>query len=100
MWFSDGQNRAIARLAFSDVLPPKILARKSKGTFTAYLGALYRRKMDKMLDLLLDGELQSHNLLDADALRQFAEGELPRGGNSFTRVFQLCTLENWIRRQS
>ncbi|NMW22857.1 asparagine synthase [Rhodanobacter denitrificans] len=100
MWFSDGQNRAIARLAFSDVLPPKILARKSKGTFTAYLGALYRRKLAKMLDFLLDGELQSHNLLDADALRQFAEGELPRGGNSFTRIFQLCILENWIRRQS
>ena len=100
MWFSGGQNRAIARHAFSDVLPPKTLARKSKGTFTAYLGALYRRNAKKMLDFLLDGELQSHDLLDADALRQFAEGELPRHRNSFMRIFQLCTLENWIRRQS
>lgn len=100
MWFSGGQNRAIARHAFSDVLPSKILARKSKGTFTAYLGALYRRKIDKMLDFLLEGELQSHNLLDADALRQFPKGELPREGSSFMQIFQLCTLENWIRRQS
>jgi asparagine synthase (glutamine-hydrolysing) len=100
MWFTGGQNRSIARHAFSDVLPPEILARKSKGTFTAYLGALYRRKIDKMLDFLLDGELQTHDLLDADALRQFAEGEPPRDGRSFMRIFQLCTLENWIRRQS
>lgn len=100
MWFSGGQNRSVARLAFSDVLPSKVLARKSKGTFTAYLGALYRRRIDKILDFLLDGELQSHDLLDADALRQLAKGELPRDGSFFMRIFQLCTLENWIRRQS
>lgn len=100
MWFSGGQNRSIAREAFSDVLPAKILERKSKGTFTGYLGTLYRRKADNMLAFLLGGELQSRNLLDADALRQFSKGELPRGRSSFTRIFQLCTLENWIRQQS
>ncbi|HEV2538304.1 MAG TPA: asparagine synthase C-terminal domain-containing protein [Frateuria sp.] len=100
MWFSGGQNRAIARSAFSDVLPPMILARKSKGSFTAYLGALYRRKVDKMLDFLLDGELESHGLLDGQALRQFSQGEPPRSDSAFMRMFQLCTLENWIRQQS
>lgn len=100
MWFAGGHNRAVARQAFADVLPPAIVARKSKGTFTAYLGALYRRKADAMLAFLLDGELQSHGLLDADALRQLAGGEVPRNAGSFMRIFQLCALENWIRQQS
>jgi asparagine synthase (glutamine-hydrolysing) len=100
MWFSGGQNRAIARHAFSDVLPSTIFARKSKGTFTAYLGALYRRKIGGMLDFLLDGELQSRDLLDANALRQLVRGEMPRGASSFMRIFQLCAVENWVRQQS
>jgi asparagine synthase (glutamine-hydrolysing) len=100
MWFAGGHNRAVARQAFADVLPPAIVARKSKGTFTAYLGALYRRKAGAMLAFLLDGELQSHDLLDVDALRQLAGGEVPRGTGAFMRIFQLCALENWARQQS
>lgn len=100
MWFSDGQNRAIARQAFADALPPTVYARKSKGTFTGFLGALYRRNRDEMLGFLLDGELHSRQLLDADALIQFTKGELPRGDGSFMRIFQLCAMENWVRQQT
>lgn len=99
MWFSGGQNRAVARLAFADALPPNILNRKSKGTFTAYLGALYRRKSGQMLDFLLDGELQAHNLLDTGELRRITQGEPTYARDSIIRVFQLCTLENWVRQQ-
>jgi asparagine synthase (glutamine-hydrolysing) len=100
MWFSDGRNRALARDAFSDMLPPAIFERKSKGSFTAYLGALYRRKAGAMIGFLLDGELQARGLLDADALRQLADGGPPRSDGPFMRVFLLCTLENWVRQQS
>lgn len=100
MWFHGGQNRAVARLGFAHALPPRILARKSKGTFTAYLGALYRRELAGMLAFLLHGQLEAHGLLDGDKLRALAKGEMPRGDNAFMRIFQLCALENWVRQQS
>lgn len=100
MWFIGGQNRAVAREAFSDLLPPKILTRKSKGTFTAYLGALYRRNGTKALDFLLGGMLHAHNLLDADELRRATQADYLHDERHFTRIFQLCAVENWARQQS
>lgn len=99
MWFVGGQNRAVAREAFSDVLPPRILKRKSKGTFTAYLGALYRRNNGKALDFLLSGVLQAHNLLDAEELRRITQTIRLHDESHFTRIFQLCAVENWVRQQ-
>lgn len=100
MWFVGGQNRAVAREAFSDVLPPKILARKSKGTFTAYLGALYRRNSADMLDFLLSGVLQAYDILDAGELRRITQEIRLHEESHFTRIFQLCAVENWVRQQS
>ncbi|THF64870.1 asparagine synthase [Pseudothauera nasutitermitis] len=100
MWFSGGQNRAVARHAFADELPPRILARKSKGSFTSYLGALYRRRRGEMLHFLLNGVLQSQNLLDAGALRTLTQSQSTSDGDTVLRVLQLCTLENWVRQQS
>jgi asparagine synthase (glutamine-hydrolysing) len=100
MWFAGGQNRAVARQAFSDVLPPGILTRKSKGTFTAYLGAIYHRNSRHMLDFLLGGVLQARNLLDVRELRRVTQTEALHDESRFIRIFQLCTIENWARQQS
>ncbi|MGY1519011.1 asparagine synthase-related protein [Luteimonas sp. A482] len=100
MWIAGGCNRAIARSAFQDLLPADVLNRRSKGTFIAYLGGVYRRSKDQMRDYLLSGELQARGLLDGDALvRFFATPPLPRD-DSFTRIFELCMIENWIRHRS
>lgn len=100
MWYEGGRNRALARDAFADVLPARILLRKSKGTFTGYLGALYRRRKDEIRNFLLDGQLHAHGLLDPEALIDFTGRELPRGDESFMRLFEFCTLENWARQNS
>lgn len=100
MWISGGQNRAVARSAFADLLPPEILSRRSKGTFMNYSGAFYQRNKGQMLDYLLQGHLQAQGLLDADALRSFMGGDLPARDQSFMRIFELCTIENWVRHQN
>lgn len=100
MWFAGGQNRAVARLAFSDLLPQNVINRKSKGTLTAYLGALHRRRRGEITRFLVDGQLQAHGLIDADALLQLEAQEQVRDEVSFMRLFQLCTLENWARQQA
>jgi asparagine synthase (glutamine-hydrolysing) len=100
MWIAGGQNRAVARAAFADLLPVDILKRRSKGTFMGYIGAVYRRNREQMRDYLMTGQLQAHGLLDADALRYLMANDLPPRGRPFIRIFDLCMIENWIRRQS
>ncbi len=99
MWIAGGRNRAVARTAFADVLPADILNRRSKGTFMSYLGTVYRRNREQMRDYLLQGRLQERGLLDADALRDFLRHDIPERGHSFTRVFDICMVENWVRHQ-
>lgn len=99
MWVTGGRNRSVARAAFADDLPQPILQRRSKGDFAQYLGAVWRRRQQDMRTFLLEGELQAGGLLDADAIREFfSRPQVPRD-ESFNRIFELCTIENWLRHQ-
>lgn len=100
MWIAGGRNRAVARDAFADVLPAKILHRRSKGTFMNYSGAVYRQNRHRIRDYLLTGQLEGHGLLDTDALLRFFDRDLTPRDNAFMRVFDLCAIENWTRHQS
>ncbi|KLJ02113.1 asparagine synthase C-terminal domain-containing protein [Luteimonas sp. FCS-9] len=99
MWFAGGKNRAVARAAFADCLPADILHRRSKGTFMSYLGAVYRRNRAPMRNFLLQGRLQQEGLLDTTAIAEFMRHDSPERGEAFTRIFDLCMVENWVRHQ-
>ena len=90
----------MARQAFADRLPSNVLNRKSKGTFTAYLGAIYRRRSPDMLRFLTEGSLQAQGILDADALQALATTSEPASEATFMRLFHLCAVENWVQQQS
>lgn len=99
MWISGGRNRAVARAAFSDVLPPEILNRQSKATYMSYLGAVYQRNKSQILGFLLGGRLASQGLLDTRAINDFVGRNLPPRDQTFLRMFDLCMVENWVRHQ-
>jgi len=99
MWIAAGRNRAVARDAFANALPPDILHRRSKGTFMNYAGAFYRRNKGRLRDYVLTGQLEAHGLLDGEALRQFFERDLAVRDDRFMRIFDLCAVENWVRHQ-
>ncbi|MCD9095363.1 asparagine synthase C-terminal domain-containing protein [Luteimonas fraxinea] len=99
MWIRGGNNRAVARGAFQDLLPAKVFNRRSKGTLIGFLGEAYQRNKLQMEAFLLDGHLASKGLIDADALRAFNRTQMPSRDRSFTRVLDLCRVENWIRQQ-
>ncbi|GGK03167.1 lasso peptide isopeptide bond-forming cyclase [Luteimonas terricola] len=99
VWITDGRNRALARDAFADILPPAVLHRRSKGTFVNYSGAVFRRNRSQLRDYLLAGELEGHGLLDTDGLRRFFDRDLAARDESFMRIFDLCAVENWVRHQ-
>lgn len=99
MCIADGSNRAIARRAFADLLPQKILDRRSKGTFVSYSGAVYQRNKGRMREYLLSGHLQERGLLDTDTLNHFFDRNHSPRDRSFMRIFDLCVVENWVRHQ-
>src|SRR5699024_11112168 len=90
-------NRAVARAAYADVLPDEILNRRSKGTYTRYMSAIYTRNRLEMRKFLKHGQLTSHNLLDWHNLDAFFSAELAPRDLSFVRIFDLCMVENWIQ---
>lgn len=101
MWIAGGQNRAVARAAFADLLPADILNRRSKGNFVAYLGGFYRRNRSRIEDFLLSGKMQERHLLNTTALKRFLDrDDLPARDRLFLEVLELCTVENWLRQQT
>lgn len=100
MWIAGGRNRSVARAAFADELPREVLNRRSKGDFAQYLGAVWRRNKDQMQDYLLEGELQAKGLLaPPDSFRDFFQSHTVPRDESFSRIFDLCMIENWVRHQ-
>lgn len=100
MWIAGGRNRAVARAAFADRLPADVLNRRSKGTFMSYLGGAYQRNRESIRDFLMSGHLHQQGLLDESALLTFLDAPLSPRDLVFTRVLDLCRIENWIRHQS
>jgi|LNAP01.1.fsa_nt_gb asparagine synthase (glutamine-hydrolysing) len=100
MWITAGQNRAVARAAFSQQLPSEVLRRRSKGTFMNYTFAMYRRNKQTIGRFLLDGHLQSNGLLDSHKLKLLLESPMPGRDQSFMRIFDLCMIENWVRNHA
>lgn len=100
MWISGGQNRAVARYAFATQLPRDVLRRRSKGTFMNYTSGIYSRNKETIRQFLLDGCLHSRGLLDSHKLNLLLDSQLPARDRSFTRIFNLCMIENWIRNHT
>lgn len=100
MCIAAGQNRAVARSAFADMLPSEILTRRSKGTFMNYLGSFYQKNRHSMRKFLLTGQLEANNLLDVACLTEFFDDNLKPRDLSFARILDLCAVENWVRNQS
>lgn len=99
MWLLGGRNRAVARNAFSDVLPDAIAHRRSKGNFTHYIGGIYERQKHAMRKMLLEGELQARGLIDPEDVAAFVERPLLPRDKTFLRMFDLAMVENWVRHQ-
>lgn len=100
LWIKDGINRAVARAAFSDILPTQIIQRLSKGSLMNFHAALYQRHKSTMGRFLLDGRLSAQGILDTHQLKAYLGRHLEARDLSFLRIFDLCMVENWVRQHS
>jgi asparagine synthase (glutamine-hydrolysing) len=96
-WFSGGRNRAVARAAFADRLPPQVVWRKGKGRMEALCAAAYMRQRAQLRELLLGGILAQRGLLDAPAIEAYLARDLTEGDFDYFRLIEIGDVERWVR---
>ncbi|WP_068083878.1 asparagine synthase-related protein [Novosphingobium rosa] len=96
-WFSPGLNRAAARMAFQDDLPPPIIQRRTKGTPGAFVNEVFEQHRSVVREMLLEGCLAGLGLLNLDALRRIIDDTAPAGDLQFARIMELVDAEAWAR---
>lgn len=97
LWFENGHNRAVARRAFADLLPPEIVWRRGKGTPDGFVARIFEFNRDRLTELLIGGRLDRAGFLDAQALRAALTPDRPIKGHDYTRVLRIADVEAWVR---
>jgi asparagine synthase (glutamine-hydrolysing) len=90
-----GLDRALARAAFGDLLPPSALARTRKGDTTRYFVRAIGANREYLRAILEGGALAGRGLVDAaDVARDLAKPE----GPAMFRLLTALVAEAWIGR--
>lgn len=96
-WMRGGIDRAVARRAFEDLLPPNVIERRSKGSLQGLFHRFFTALSSKLRDLLLSGRLVSFGVADASAIDQaFVKGDW-RKDEVQMRLSELASLDLWIQ---
>ncbi len=94
---SGGTQRALARLAFTDVVPPAILAREDKGGTTNFIVSLIRNSAPFLRELLLDGFLAQERIINRQALEYYLDESHPMRIEHLFPLIACITSEVWVR---
>lgn len=95
LWNARGRDRAVARAAFSEMLPHSITARRSKGSLEGYFQRRFRALLPELRGLLLEGELARNAVIDRQAIETALAGGDEDGGVRM-RLSEIATLERWL----
>jgi asparagine synthase (glutamine-hydrolysing) len=98
-WLQDGQDRAVAREAFSSKLPASIITRCAKGSPDPFAAEIYIRNRVLIRPMLLDGGLQALGLLNRRALEAATTTDMP-SDSTYLRLLQLVDAEAWLAAQA
>jgi asparagine synthase (glutamine-hydrolysing) len=93
-----GWDRALARRAFGHEVPRRILMRRTKGGQEEYAKSIFTRDLDFARDLLLDGRLVRHGLLDAVRLANVLSGQPSRTAAGNAELYGCLSMEVWLRQ--
>lgn len=96
-WFAGGRDRAVARAAFADRLPPEVVWRRGKGRMEALCAAAYLRQRPQLRSLLLDGRLAEMGMLNRPAIEAYLARDLADGEFDYFRLIEIGDTERWVR---
>ena len=100
LWVRGGRNRAVARHAFADLLPPTIVRRRTKGSLAAMCSQAFVQNSGALADLLIGGELSRRQLIDELAVEAYLRTAGDCSDDDYFRIFDLASLELWLRAWS
>ncbi len=92
------KDRALARAAFGEDLPPIVLRRQTKGDTTRFVAEMLRCNLPFARDMLAGGRLIERSLVSPTIVNQLVS---PRGGfdgATKARLLRSLAAELWIRR--
>jgi asparagine synthase (glutamine-hydrolysing) len=94
----DGWDRAVARRAFYDELPPQIRNRRSKGGIEEHLRLTLEHNRGFLRELLLDGALVREGVVDRSRLAEVLSGRATRIRAGSGELLEYAGIEAWLRR--
>lgn len=96
VWCTGGNNRAVAREAFRDLLPAAIIDRRTKVAFTGIVHRLVRSQLPALREILFDGALAREGMLDIQILESFLRS-LSTSDDKLPELMALVEVEAWSR---
>ena len=97
LWVQGGANRAVARAAFADLLPPDIVRRRTKGRLESMCVRAFEANRERLADLLLEGQLSGNGFIDRQEVASYLRTSGPAADEAYFRIFDLASLELWLR---
>ncbi len=94
----DGRERAVARHAFSKVLPASVINRVGKGTNSQWLHALVNHHASFLRETLWDGLLVRAGILDRHKLESALSLSISNTTVGVLDVIRMLYIEAWLRR--
>jgi asparagine synthase (glutamine-hydrolysing) len=94
------QERAVARAAFAEEVPREILERRWKGGAEQLAWRLFRRNLPLIREILLDGQLVRHHIVDRPRLEAALVVSPASGLKATVPVFELLGTEFWLHAWS
>ena len=93
-----GWDRAVARRAFYDDLPPEVRNRRHKGGIEALLRATLEHNRAFLRELLLDGCLVREGIVDRALLAEVLSGRATPIAAGSGELLEYAGIEAWLRR--
>lgn len=98
-WLSvdQGRDRAVARAAFQDLLPPSVLHRRSKGAIDRFVYDAVLTALPEIGEVLVGGVLDRQGLLDSRQVKEALKKPDDLAGARGQRLLALADAEYWAR---
>ncbi|MGE0047143.1 MAG: asparagine synthase-related protein, partial [Hyphomonadaceae bacterium] len=93
-----GKDRALARTAFGEDLPPSVLKRQTKGDTTRFVAEMLRRNLPFVRAMLVGGRLVEREILSPGIVDQLVAPRAGLDGMTKTRLMRSLAAELWLRR--
>ena len=93
-----GWDRAVARRAFYDDLPPAIRNRRNKGGIEEHLRCTLEHNRAFLREVLLDGALVRQGIVDRGRLAEVLSGGATRIAAGSGEILEYAGIESWLRR--